>query len=131
ELTDLGWLAPSMVWAGPENLKQGELAMTPLEAYAQFAGGDLTAVYCRDRAHARAELEVFRVAGIPVDLVDGTLSPTRRAAILAAWAAGELRVVMSVGCLTTGFDLPALAVAIIARKIGHPTLYLQIGGRVL
>lgn len=131
ELTDLGYLAPCFVWAGPADLKSGELAMTPLEAYRQFAQGDLTAVYCRDRAHATSELAAFTAAGIPAGLVDGTLSAKRRAHTLAAWAAGDLRVVTSIGCLTTGFDLPELAVAIIARRFSHPTLYLQICGRVL
>jgi DNA repair protein RadD len=131
ELTELGYLAPCQVWAGPPDLKPGELALTPLEAYQRHGHGELAAVYCRDRKHAQAELEAFRAAGIAADIVDGTLAPARRRVALAAWAAGETRVVTSVGCLTTGFDLPALAVAILARRFTHATLWLQVCGRVL
>ncbi len=131
ELTDLEYLTPCWVWAGPPDLKPGELALTPLEAYQRHGNAELAAVYCRDRAHARAELEAFRAAGISADLVDGTLTPIRRRAALATWAAGETRVMLSVGCLTTGFDLPTLSVAILARRFSHPTLWLQVCGRVL
>lgn len=131
ELTDDGYLCPSFTWAGPGDLKPGELAMTPLEAYQQFGQGDLAAVYCRDRAHANAEQAAFAGVGIPAAVVDGTLSPARRQATIAAWERGDIRVVTSVGCLTTGFDLPGLAVAIVARRFSHPTLWLQICGRVL
>lgn len=124
-------LVPCRIWAGPATLKPGELAMTPLEAYQRFAALQRAGVFCRDVAHARAELEVFRAAGIPADIVTGDMADVRRRDILAAWRAGDILVVTSVGVLTEGFDLPELGVAILARRFNHPGQYLQVAGRIL
>jgi superfamily II DNA or RNA helicase len=131
QLTDLGNLVPCRVWAGPIDLKPGQLALTPLEAYQRFAAGERAAVFCRDRKHAAAELEVFQAAGIPSALVIGTMSAGKRRDILQRWRAGDIHVVTSVGVLTEGFDLPVLGCAILARRFGHAGLYLQVAGRIL
>jgi superfamily II DNA or RNA helicase len=132
-LTDLGHLVPCRVWAGPADLKPGQLAMTPLEAYLGFGSGDLAAVYCRDIAHARDELAVFRGAGIAADIVTGSAGrgDTPRDEVIARWRAGDIRVVTSVGVLTEGFDLPKLGLAILARRFNHAGQYLQVVGRIL
>lgn len=131
ELTDLGHLVSCRIWAGPSTLKPGELAMAPLAAYQRFAPGQRAGVYCRDVAHAEAELELFRAAGIPSDVVTGSMPAKRRASALDAWRTGEILVVTSVGVLTEGFDLPALGTAILARRFGHVGQYLQVAGRIL
>lgn len=131
DLTDLGHLVPCRIWAGPSTLKPGELAMAPLAAYRRFAPGQRASVYCRDVAHAESELELFRAAGVPSDVVTGSMPARRRAAALDAWRAGEILVVTSVGVLTEGFDLPALGTAILARRFGHVGQYLQVAGRIL
>jgi len=130
-LTDAGRLVPCRIWAGPSTLKPGELAMTPLEAYQRFASGRRAAVFCRDVAHARAELAVFHGADVSCGLVTGAMPDTQRAATLAAWRAGDTLVVVSVGVLTEGFDLPELGVAILARRFSHAGQYLQVAGRIL
>lgn len=131
QLTALGHLVPCRVWAGPPSLKPGELALTPLDAYQRFAAGQRAGVFCRDVAHATAELELFRAAGVPADVVTGTMAGARRDAVLAAWRSGELLVVTSVGVLTEGFDLPELGCAILARRFNHAGQYLQVAGRIL
>lgn len=131
ELTDLGHLVPCTVLHGPPTLKANELARTPLERYLEFARGERAAVYCRDVKHAKAELEAFRAAGIPSEIITGTMAAGRRRSVLDAWRSGEILVVTSIGCLTEGFDLPALGVAILARRFNHIGQYLQVVGRVL
>lgn len=132
-LTEFGHLVPCRVWAGPETLEPGQLAMTPLEAYIRFGTGELAAVYCRDVAHARAELAVFRGAGISADIVTGSSGrgDTPRDEVIARWRSGDIRVVTSVGVLTEGFDLPRLGLAILARRFNHAGQYLQVVGRIL
>lgn len=131
QLTDAGYLVPCRVWAGPSDLKSGQLALTPLEAYQRFAAGARAAVFCRDRKHAAAELDAFIAAGVSAALVIGTMSGRRRNDILQRWRAGDIHVVTSVGVLTEGFDLPVLGCAILARRFGHAGLYLQVAGRIL
>lgn len=131
ELIALDCLVPCRIWAGPATLKPGELAMTPLEAYQRFAAGQRAAVFCRDRAHARAELAVFQAAGIPSSVITGEMPASRRRETLAAWRAGDVLAITSVGVLTEGFDLPELGVAILARRFNHPSSYLQAGGRII
>ncbi len=130
-LTDLGYLVPCRVWVGPATLKPGELAMTPLEAYQRFAPGQRCAVFCRDRAHARAELAIFQTAGIPSAVITGDMPDRARDAALAAWRTGEILVALSVNVLTEGFDMPELGVAILARRFNHVGAYLQAGGRII
>lgn len=130
-LIDLGHLVPCRIWTGPSSLKAGQLAMQPLEAYRRFADGQRAGVFCRDVPHALAELERFRAAGIRADVVTGSMPASRRDDVIAAWRAGDLAVVTSVGVLTEGFDMPELACAILARRLTHAGQYLQIGGRII
>lgn len=44
---------------------------------------------------------------------------------------GELKYVIQIGCLTTGFNAPTLDTSVILRKIGSLTLLIQLIGRVL
>jgi superfamily II DNA or RNA helicase len=130
-LTDAGHLVRCRIWAGPSTLKSGELAMTPLEAYQRFAAGQRAGVFCRDVAHAEAELACFTAAGVPAAIVTGAMARRRRAETLQRWRDGDILVVTSVGVLTEGFDLPQLGVAILARRFNHVGQYLQVGGRIL
>lgn len=106
------------------------------EAYLQHArtdDGELRRGICFAPTIETAEsfLEDFRHAGIPTELVIGTTPPTERQAKYAATTAGTNRVLMSVGVLTTGFDLPSVEVAVIARPTKSAGLYQQMCGRVL
>lgn len=80
---------------------------------------------------AQSFLVDFREAGIPTELVIGTTPPVERQAKYAATALGTNKVLMSVGVLTTGFDLPAVEVAVIARPTKSRGLYQQMIGRAL
>ncbi len=80
---------------------------------------------------AQSFLRDFRAAGIPTELVLGSTPREERRDAYARTASGENRVLMSVGVLTTGFDLPAVEVAVIARPTKSAGLYVQMVGRVL
>lgn len=133
ELTALKHLVPCRVWAPPAGaaLTSSKLALDPVAAYLEHGAGELATVFCSSVAHARATAEAFAAAGIPSAHVDGRMSAPRRAAVLADLAAGRIRVMPSVDVVTEGFDLPALSVAIMARKFGHVGRWIQAIGRVL
>lgn len=82
-------------------------------------------------ALAQSFLRDFRAVGIPTELVIGSTPRAERQAAYRRTDTGENRVLMSVGVLTTGFDLPAVEVAVIARPTKSPGLYVQMVGRVL
>lgn len=118
-------------------------------AMAQAGAGPLIAKayleHCRDDAGelrrgicftptielATSFLEDFRSAGIPTELVIGSTPTSERQARYAATALGTNKVLMSVGVLTTGFDLPAVEVAVIARPTKAKGLFIQMCGRAM
>jgi len=131
ELTALGNLVPSRVYAPPSELKAAQTALDPVDAYQQHGSGQLAVVFCVTVEHAELTVAEFTAAGIPAAVITGKTPPAQREATLAAWAAGDIRVVANCGVLTEGFDLPALSVCILARRFGHAGLFLQCVGRVL
>lgn len=50
---------------------------------------------------------------------------------LAQIKSGQIKYVIQIGCLTTGFNAPILDTCVILRKIGSLTLLIQLVGRVL
>jgi superfamily II DNA or RNA helicase len=131
ELVALEHLVPCRLWAPPTALATKQLALDPVTAYLQHGHGELATVFCGSVSHATETAAAFAAAGVPAQHIDGRMSARRRAGVLAALAAGEIRVMPSVDVVTEGFDLPALSVAIIARRVGHVGRWIQMLGRVL
>lgn len=113
--------------------KAGPLIAAAYNEHARSSDGELRRgiVFAPTIATAAQFLEDFHAAGIPTLLVIGTTPRAERQAAYAATASGANRVLMSVGVLTTGFDLPAVEVAVIARPTKSRGLYVQMVGRVL
>lgn len=63
-------------------------------------------------------------------ITDSTTAKNRRD-ILNKVKSGDLRYIIQIGCLTTGFNAPVLDTSVILRKIGSLTLLIQLVGRVL
>lgn len=129
ELTELGHLAPARVLAPPAELEANQLAIDPVAAYRQHAAGQRAALFCATVAQAARYVADCQAAGITAELV--TAKTRNRADILRRFAAGDFQLLASVGTLTQGWDDPGCGVAIIARRVGHIGLWLQICGRVL
>ncbi len=85
--------------------------------------------FCCGVAHAemvRAELERL---GVAVALVTGETPSDERAETLRAFKAGELRAVVNVNVLTTGFDYPAIDMLCLLRPTMSKSLHVQMCGR--
>lgn len=123
-----GDLGRAMAQAGA-----GPLVADAYSEYARRADGEIRRgiVFCPTIALAQSFLRDFRAAGIPTELVLGDTPRAERQEKYRLTETGENRVLMSVGVLTTGFDLPAVEVAVIARPTKSPGLYVQMVGRVL
>lgn len=131
ELTEFGNLVPCRVFAPPIELDVAELALDPVSAYQQHGAGSLAVVFCVTVEHATRVAADFNAAGVPADIVTGTTRAAIREQTLQRWRSGDIRVVTNCGVLTEGFDLPALQTCILARRFGHPGLFLQCVGRAL
>ncbi len=127
ELTALGHLVRCRTWAPHQTLDTGRIALTPAEAYDLHGCGERAVVFCGTKQHA-AEIAAT-IDGAAV--VHGSMPSSQRAAVLAAFASGAIRVVVNVHVLTEGWDDPGCAVCILVRKPQHAGTYLQMVGRVL
>jgi len=130
-LTDMGHLVPLEVFAPSAPLRSGTIAMHPLDAYKEFAGGGKAVVFAPNLRAAAVWAAEFNQKHIPADVIEGELGLARRRDMIESFRAGRLRVLVNVAILTEGFDLPDLACVIIARTVGHPGLLVQMTGRGL
>lgn len=73
----------------------------------------------------------FNAMGIVSKLVIGDTQHDLRQAIYRATHEGIIDMIVSVMCLTEGFDLPAVELAVIGRPTKKLPLYIQMIGRVL
>lgn len=64
-------------------------------------------------------------------MVSGDTSKSERERILEGFKAGEIKVVVNVGVLTTGFDYPELDTIVMARPTKSLSLWYQIVGRAI
>jgi len=65
------------------------------------------------------------------DVVTGDTPVKERDRIINEFKEGKIKVVFNVGCLTTGFDFPALDTMFLLRPTRSLNLYQQMSGRLL
>ena len=90
-----------------------------------------TVVFCSTVAHAAHVAEAFNAAGIPTGLIHGDLPSEERRNILAAFAAGEIRVITNVAVLTEGWDHPPTSCVVLLRPSSYKSTMIQMVGRGL
>lgn len=129
ELTTRGFLVPCRVLVPSGD---GEtLALPVAAAYTQHCAGRLAIAFAANVPHARSITAELEAAGISTALVTGKTPDAARAATMARFSSGEIRVLVNVACFVEGLDVPACSAVIFARKFGHVGPYLQAIGRVL
>lgn len=120
-------LVPCRVFR-PQGLLKG-LADDPVSAYLQWGEGRSGFVYVRTVPEARRLADEFCKKGIPALAVDFE-SPDRDGRI-AALRNGEVKLLVNVYTLTEGVDVPQASLCMLARGVGHISIFLQMVGRVL
>ena len=81
-------------------------------------------------AHAKHIAAELRDAhGIACAVVSADTPKGEREATIRAFRAGQLRALVNVAVLTTGFDVPELDCIALLRATKSPVLYVQIAGR--
>jgi len=102
-----------------------------LKFWQEHAQDRQTIVYAVSVDHARNLAAFFRDAGVPAAAMLGETKDEERAALMAAFKRGILRVLVNVAVATEGFDLPDASCVVITRPTRSLTLYLQMVGRGL
>ena len=105
-----------------------------VEAYRKHGENRLAVCFAVDIPHARHLTQAFLDAGVPAGCVTGSSTPAgkrERTEVLAALAAGTIRVVCNVEVLTEAFDLPALSCILWARPTESRAFLIQGVGRGL
>jgi superfamily II DNA or RNA helicase len=97
--------------------------------YQRLAAGQQAIAFCCNVAHAVSVCDAFKTAGIGAALLLGN-TPDRDY-VVAQYAAGAIRVLVTVDVVSEGFDVPAASCAILLRPTQSLGLYLQQVGRVL
>jgi DNA repair protein RadD len=82
-------------------------------------------VFAAETRQANRLSEIVKGSG----LVLGSTSKRDREKTVRDFKSGSIKTVFNVGCLTTGFDHPALDCIILLRPVRSPILYLQMLGR--
>lgn len=113
-----------------EAMNKPELVADIVTTWRQRGENRPTFVFAVDRAHARRLQGEFEAAGIVCGYIDAFTKPEEREALFRRFTAGEVRVIASVGCLTTGVDLDVRCI-VLARPTKSEMLYVQIIGRGL
>ncbi|MCP1545328.1 superfamily II DNA or RNA helicase [Methylorubrum extorquens] len=150
ELIEAGYLSPFRVYAPShpdlggvrtvagdyhegdlsEAMNKPALVADVVTTWRQRGENRPTFVFAVDRAHANHLQGEFEKAGIGCGYIDAFTKPDEREAMFKRFSAGELRVIASVGCLTTGVDLDVRCI-VLARPTRSEMLYVQIIGRGL
>lgn len=129
ELIAAGHLVPCDVLAPRAGFRS--LALDPWDAYQRYTPRGRAVVFAPHVKAAEEFAEDFRARGIEAAVVHGELEDVKRDRACEAFARGELPVLVNVMVLTEGWDAPIADTCILARRVGSPSLFLQMVGRVL
>lgn len=88
-----------------------------------------TIVFAVTVNHARNLAHALNALGVPAGLVHGAMPSEQRAAALADFRDGKVRVMCNVAVLTEGFDDPGVSCIAMARPTRSEGLYAQCVGR--
>lgn len=99
--------------------------------YQRHAAGGRALVFAWSLEASRRLAEAFCAAGVPAAHVDGETPADERKRAMAAFRAGELRVLCNVDLFGEGLDVPAVDAVFLLRPTDSLGLYLQQCGRGL
>ncbi|WP_027443838.1 DEAD/DEAH box helicase [Erythrobacter cryptus] len=112
-------------------MNRAPITQAVIRHWREKAGDRQTVVFCSTVDHARSVTAAFNAAGVPAGLIHGDMADSDRKTTLAAYAAGELRVVVNVAVLTEGWDHPPTGCVVLLRPSSCKSTMIQMVGRGL
>jgi superfamily II DNA or RNA helicase len=112
-------------------MNRAELVGDIVRTWQEEAEDRPTLCFAVNIAHSQAICQDFQAAGVAAAHLDAYTPREVRKETIAAFRAGELRVLSSVNVLGIGFDVPDAACAVLARPTLSEALHMQQMGRVI
>jgi superfamily II DNA or RNA helicase len=97
--------------------------------YLEIAAGRKTIVFASSVGHARKLAGLFAAAGITSEAAWGSMPNRKRAAVIEAFRAGTITVLVNYSLFLEGLDVPDIEVVINARPTKSGTVLAQSIGR--
>lgn len=88
-------------------------------------------VFCSSLVQSRKAVSILESLGIHAEVLEGTTSKKKRESLIKRFQDGDLKWVVNVGTMTTGFDCPPLDAVVLMRPTMSVSLYIQMLGRCL
>lgn len=124
----IGEIPASGDWS-PKQLREAARAShivgDVVATYLQLARGRLSVTFAPDVETATEMTAAFNRAGVPAALLTGTTNPAVRIDILKKYRRRQILQLVTVDIVSEGFDLPAMEVAILARRTESLNLFIQ------
>ena len=130
ELIKDGHLVRCRVRSPGEVLSSG-VAQRPVDAYLTHAEGRPGITYISRVEKVHESVDSFKMAGVRAAGVTGKTPDDEREAVVKAFRAGELDMLVNDRVFTEGLDVPRAEVCILAVLPSHAGGYLQRVNRVL
>lgn len=152
ELMDASYLCGYDIFAPPNTLdlaslkcKMGDYDRSELEAtmdkptitgdavatYRKHAAGKRCVVMCVSIKHAEHVRDSYLAAGVPAEMIEGSMSNAQREAALERMRSGETLVIAQVQLLIEGVDIPSIEVVQWLRPTQSLIVWMQGNGRGL
>ena len=110
-------------------MRQKEITADVVTTWKRLAENRQTIVFAVTVAHAQELTDEFAGDGIPSAVVTGHTRHDHREELFASFRRGEIKVLVSVGVLALGFDVPDVACVVQARPTMSLSLHIQQCGR--
>jgi len=94
-------------------------------------GRKLTLMFCNSLQHAKVTHSILTKRGFKAESIVGEMKGIHRKGLIDDARDGKIDVLISVGCLTTGVDIPLIDCIVLMRATQSASLYVQMVGRGL
>jgi superfamily II DNA or RNA helicase len=152
QLIDAGYLSDYEIFAPPSTVdlsavktRMGDYDKRELEqtmdkptitgdavaTYKKHAYGKRCVVMCVSIRHAEHVMESYRAAGVPAEMIEGSMTNPEREAVLNRFRRGETLVITNVQLLIEGVDIPSIEVVQWLRPTQSLIIWMQGNGRGL
>ncbi len=146
ELTEQGYLVPLRYWT-PEKpdlsevttsgddfnqrelgvaMRKAALSGNVVKTYLEMGGSRRAILFAVDIEHSRQLVGQLGQAGVAADHIDANCTDEQRDKAVKRLETGEIKVLSNVGVLTTGVDVPAVELVIMARPTKSYNLWIQM-----
>ena len=106
-------------------MQETRLVADVVQTWLDKAAGRPTLVFCVDRAHAATVTNQFDRAGVRARYVDAFTDTDDRAEYIQELLTGQTQVVVSIGTMTTGVDIPWVSCVQYVRPTRSKMLFVQ------